>query len=66
MKKIYAMYKGDDCLSIGTKKQIAKQLGMSLAAVSYCHTPRNARRNTGGNRKILIRIEDDETNDIMA
>ena len=39
---------------------------MSLAAVSYCHTPRNARRDTGGNRKIVIRIEDDETNDIMA
>ena len=54
------MYKGDNCLAIGTRRQIAQQLNMTAAAVAYCATPRNARRNTGGNRKTLICIDDDE------
>lgn len=59
-KRIWAMYKGDACLAIGTRRQIAQQLNMTAAAVAYCATPRNARRNTGGNRKTLICIDDDE------
>lgn len=59
-QKIFAMYKGEVCLAIGTKREIAKALNMTVASVSYCGTPRNARRNTGGNRKTLIRIEDED------
>ena len=58
-KKIYAMYKGENCLAIGTQREIARQLNMTLDSVRYCRTPRNQRRNTGGNRKILISIEDE-------
>ena len=57
-KRVYAMYKGDDCLAIGTRQEIATKLNMTLDHVKWCGTPTAAKRNIGGNRKILIPVDD--------
>lgn len=35
----YALYKGDECLAIGTIKQIAKQMGKTEKAVTFYTYP---------------------------
>lgn len=37
--KEYALYKGDELLAMGTKREIAEQLGVSPSTVGYYGTP---------------------------
>lgn len=32
---VYALYKGDDILSIGTKKELAKNLNVDIKTITY-------------------------------
>ena len=57
-KRVYAMYKGDECLAIGTRQEIATKLNMTLDHVKWCGTPTAAKRNKGGKRKLLIPVDD--------
>lgn len=56
---IYALYKGDEILTIGTKKELAKYLGVKVRTIGFYSTPTYIKRNKGGNAYIVIRIEDD-------
>lgn len=55
---VYALYKGDDLLGIGTKKELANQLGVKISTIQFYHTPAYQSRDKNvKNRRILIKIE---------
>ncbi|WP_192573905.1 hypothetical protein [Streptococcus salivarius] len=51
--KEYALYKGDELLAMGTKREIAKQLGVSARTVGYYGTPVYARRTSDNGRRLV-------------
>lgn len=63
MAKEYALYKGEEILSIGTICEIAKELNIMPQTVRYYKTNaykrKLARRNTK-NPMLLIELEDEE------
>lgn len=44
--KEYALYKGEELLAMGTKREIAEQLGVSASTIGYYGTPVYARRTS--------------------
>lgn len=58
MSKIYAMYKGDDCIAMGTIIQLSKQLGVSIQTIRFYLTPSYKKRvKKSKNRRELIKVE---------
>lgn len=58
MTKIYAMYKGEECLGIGTIIQLSKQLGIKIQTLRFYLTPTYKERiEKGKNRRELVRVE---------
>ena len=58
MSKVYAMYKGDECLGIGTLIQLAKQFNVQYKTMRFYTTPTYKRRvKKGKNRRVLVRVE---------
>lgn len=51
--KEYALYKGEEGLAMGTKREIAEQLGVSVNSVSYYGTPVYARRTSDNGRRLI-------------
>ena len=51
--KEYALYKGEELLAMGTKREIAEQLGVSTSTVGYYGTPVYARRTSGNGRRLI-------------
>lgn len=51
--KEYALYKGDELLAMGTKREIAEQLGVSVNSVSHYGTPVYARRTSENGRRLV-------------
>ena len=49
--KEYALYKGEELLAMGTKREIAEQLGVSINSISYYgthqYTPAEHRKTEG-------------------
>lgn len=44
VENVYALYKGDKFIDIGTKKELAKKFNWSVKFVSYLGTPSNKKR----------------------
>ena len=61
MKKpiYYALYKGDEPLCVGTKKELALYLEVKEETINFYKSKAYKKRNTKGNCYIVIRIEDD-------
>lgn len=57
---MYALYKGDDILTIGTIKELAKYLGVKEKTVYFYSTPTYRKRNKKGNNYIVIKILGDK------
>lgn len=58
MVKIYAMYKGDECLAVGTLIQLARDLNIKHKTLQFYLTPTYKNRSKKGkNRRELIRVE---------
>lgn len=51
--KEYALYKGEELLAMGTKREIAEQLGVSASTVGYYGTPVYARRTSDNGRRLI-------------
>lgn len=51
--KEYALYKGEELLAMGTKREIAAQLGVSVNSVSHYGTPVYARRTSENGRRLV-------------
>lgn len=57
----YAMYKGEECLAIGTSNEICKQMNIKMQTFHYYRT--NAYKDRINNRvsknaRIIIKLED--------
>ena len=60
MNKEYALYKGDDMLCLGTIKEIAEETGLKPETVRYYQSPCYLKRGkVGGNKKVLICLDDE-------
>ena len=54
--KEYALYKGDKLLAMGTKKEIANQLGVKISTIGYYSRPVYAKRTSEEKGRRLIEI----------
>lgn len=66
MKKenIYAVYKGDEFIDLGTKKELAKKLNIKLSSMKFLITPTYRKRIKNKNDSlIVIKIDDDDENE---
>lgn len=62
MAWIYAMYKKEECLAIGTAKEICEQMGISYKTFQFYRTShyKNIVKNSRlKNRRVIIRIDKD-------
>lgn len=56
--KVYALYKGEECLGIGTLKELTEQLKVKYETMYFYTTPTYKKRcKKSKNRRELIRIE---------
>jgi hypothetical protein len=66
--KEYALYKGEELLSIGTAKEIAKELKVLPETIMFYGTNtykrRLEKRKNIRNARILVFLDDDEGDDI--
>ena len=63
MAWVYAMYKNEKCLAIGTAKEICKEMGISYKTFQFYRTKhyKNIVENSRlKNRRIIIRIEEED------
>jgi hypothetical protein len=58
-KHLYALYKADTFMDIGTKEYLANKIGVDVRSIEFYMSPTYQRRN---NYKgwVVIRIEEDE------
>jgi len=59
MKKIYALYKGDNYIMDGTKQELAKYLKVQISTINFYKSPTYKRRNKG-NRTIVVYLGEEE------
>lgn len=57
MNNIYALYKGDEFIDLGTKEYLANLLKVKVRTILFYSTPTYKRR-TKENAYVVIRIED--------
>lgn len=53
---IYAVYKGDEFLDLGTAKELSKKFNVKEKTIHYWSTPTNRKRNKNG--MIVIKVEE--------
>lgn len=58
-KRIYALYKGDAFIDMGTKEHLAKLLNVETDTIIYYSSPSYLKKGKG-NAYIVIKVEDDE------
>lgn len=54
--KEFALYKGDELLAMGTKREIAEKLGISVRSVTCYGTPSYARRTSEEHSRRLVEL----------
>lgn len=55
---IFALYKGDKLIDIGTAKELAKKQGVSIRTIYLYSSTKYRQEAEGKNKKIVIRVED--------
>lgn len=53
MVKIYALYKGENILAMGTMIQIANKMGVKLRTIQFYKTPTYKKRNKNNFRELI-------------
>ena len=65
--KTYALYKGDELLSIGTTKELAELRGVAQNTILYYSYPsyqlKGASKKRPSNRLVVIPLDDDDDQD---
>lgn len=63
-EKIFAMYKGDELLYIGTHRELAEQHGVSPRTITHYKTPSYKKRTASwkgkGNYITIVELDDDD------
>ena len=54
--KEYALYKGEEIIAMGTKREIAERLGISVHSVDHYGTPAYARRTSEERGRRLVEL----------
>lgn len=57
--KIYALYKGDELLEIGTKKELAEKFGVKTETIGYYSTPTYQRRTNPDKARRLVALDEE-------
>lgn len=60
MAWVYAMYKGEELLSIGTSKEICKEMGISIKTFQFYRTKhyKNIVKNSRlKNRRVIVKVD---------
>lgn len=58
INRVYAMYKGDKCLGVGTVEELSKQLNVIEKTIRFYLTPSYRKRFIKGkNRRELIIVD---------
>lgn len=52
----YAVWRGDECIAIGTTKELAERFGVKRKTVIWWASPTNKKRDKDGRRKVAERI----------
>lgn len=55
MNKEYALYKGEELLSIGTLQELSKQFGIKIKSLLFYQTPAYKKRTSEKKGKRLVR-----------
>lgn len=50
MSARYAIWKGDECIAVGTAKELAKRLGVKVKTIYWMASPANRKRDNGHHR----------------
>lgn len=56
-EKTYALYKGDDLLAMGTKKELADLYGVKVETISFYNTPAYEKRTTSEKGRRLVALD---------
>lgn len=59
LRKEYALYKGDDLLSIGTLTEISEDMGVKIDSLLYYATPTYSMRNSEERGRRLVQLDFD-------
>lgn len=67
IEKMFALYKGEKCIDMGTAKEIAKRRGVTPEFIKYLSTPANLKRidtrknkDKPSNAMICVKIEEED------
>ncbi|KPJ21806.1 hypothetical protein [Streptococcus phocae] len=58
-QRVYAIYKGDKFIDVGTKREIADQLGITPNSVTFLASPSHKKRSPNDRFAIFIGYEED-------
>jgi dihydroxyacetone kinase len=56
-EKVYALYKGDDLLEIGTKKELAEKFGVKAKTIAFYNTPAYQKRTSAEKGRRLVMLD---------
>lgn len=56
-EKIYALYRGEKFIAIGTKKELAELLGVKVETISFYATPAYKKRTNEAKARRLVLID---------
>lgn len=56
-EKIYALYRGEKFLGVGTKKELAELLNVKVETISFYATPAYKKRTNQAKSRRLVLIE---------
>lgn len=60
-EKEYALYKGDELIGMGTKKELAKQLGVKPQTIHFYATPSYTNRTSEKRGRRLVPLDNLDT-----
>lgn len=59
-EKVYALYKGDNFIDLGTRKELAERIGVGERTIYFYSTETYQKRNKDGNCYVVIDCDDEE------
>ena len=58
--KEYALYKGEELLAIGTKRELAEKFNVKESTITFYMTPTKLKRNKGNNCRVVVALDQEE------
>ncbi len=55
--KEYALYKGEELLAIGTKKELAEKFNVKESTITFYMTPTKLKRSKGKNFRVVVALD---------